>query len=322
MHQDASRSHDSRRSHRTRRRRPLRACSIAIAAALTALACAPLAIAQEVINSPSATLPSPGALVTRFQFRAYDFRREAEPPGRAGWQLEYLFMAAYGLTPELAIEAKLPLFQREMSADDTIGAASSGGATGGNSGSSATTSFDAHAIGLGDLDLGLKLRVWKADLGPVDTMRLAILAGLEIPTGTNGFGSSSVDPYVGTAFTGIFGRHGFGAAAKWTFTTGSAFDPLFAGETTADLLELDLSYVFRVHPEEYGELHEAAWYAVGEVNSFYETNGDWQILLSPGLLIEAPRWAFELGVQVPVYQRVSGRPELNIAFVAGIRLLF
>jgi len=272
------------------------------------------AAAQEAINAPSATLPSPGALVTRFQFRAYDFKREPEPPGRAGWELEYLFMAAYGVLPELAIEAKLPFFQREMSVDETIGVDPGWPPV--------ENSFDEHAIGLGDLDLGLKLRVWKADLGPVDTMRAALLAGLEVPSGTDGFGSSSFDPYIGGAFTGIFGRHGLGAAARWTFTTGSAFDPLFAGETTADLLRLDGSYLFRLAPEEYGERHEAAWYAVGEVNAFYETNGDWQVLLSPGLLIEAPRWAFELGVQVPVYQRVGGRPELNIAFVAGVRLLF
>lgn len=287
-----------------------------IAAALSALvATAGPAFGQEAINSPSATLPSPGALVTRFQFRAYDFKRNTQAPGQAGWELEYLFMGAYGITPELAIEAKLPFFQREMSSDDTIGADPVTGAP-------VDSSFDDHAIGLGDLDLGLKLRVWKADLGPVDTMRLALLGGLEIPTGTEGFGSSSVDPYVGAAFTSIFGRHGFGAAARWTFTTGSAFDPLFAGETTADLLELDASYLFRVHPEEYGVLHEAAWYGVGEINSFYETNGDWQIFLSPGLLIEAPRWALELGVQIPVYQEVSGRPEMRIGFVAGFRLLF
>ena len=279
-------------------------------------ACVSAAHAQEVINAPSATLPSPGALVTRFQFRAYEFRREPEPPGRAGWQLEYLFWAAYGLTPELAVEAKLPLFQQEMSSDETIGTGAGGAAT------STPSSFDDHAIGLGDLDLGLKLRVWKADLGPVDTIRLAVLGGVEIPTGTEGFGSSSVDPYLGTALTSIFGRHGFGAAVRWTFTTGSAFDPLFAGDTTADLLRLDASYVFRVYPEEYGELHEAAWYAVAEVNSYYETNGDWQVLFSPALLIEAPRWALEAGVQIPVYQDVSGRPELRLGFVLGLRLLF
>ena len=192
----------------------------------------------------------------------------------------------------------------------------------GGAATSPPSSFDDHAIGLGDLDLGLKLRVWKADLGPVDTIRLAVLGGVEIPTGTEGFGSSSVDPYLGAALTSIFGRHGFGAAVRWTFTTGSAFDPLFAGDTTADLLRLDASYVFRVSPEEYGELHEAAWYAVAEANSYYETNGDWQVLFSPALLIEAPRWALEAGVQIPVYQDVSGRPELRLGFVLGLRLLF
>ncbi|MBX3355639.1 MAG: transporter [Phycisphaeraceae bacterium] len=285
-----------------------------IGVAVVAAALVHQADAQEAINAPAATLPSPGALVTRFQFRAYDFKRNESPPGQAGWLLEYRFMAAYGILPELAVEATLPFFQREMNSDERVGADSLA--------DSIRPSYDDHAIGLGDLDLGLKLRVWRADLGPVDTMRLALLVGLEIPTGTNGFGSSSVDPYVGAAFTGIFGRHGLGAAVKWTFNTGEAFDPLLAGETRADLLELDLSYLFRVYPEEYGELHEAAWYAVGEINTTYETNADWQIFLSPGLLIEAPRWAFELGVQIPVYQRVSDRPEMRIGIVAGLRLLF
>lgn len=276
-------------------RRSARAPAIA-AALVAASAVSTPALAQEAIETPSATLASPGALITRFQFRAYDFRPGDTEPPRSGWLLEERFMASIGLAPETAIEAKLPLYQG--------------------------TGDIGEPVGLGDLDLSLKWRVWRHDLGPVDTLRLALLGGAQLPTGTAGYGSSSVDPYVGAAFTGIFDRHGLGAAARWTFTTGRAFDPIFAGDTTADLLQLDGSYLYRVHPAEYGSAREAAWYGVLELNTTYETNGDWEIRLSPALLIEAPRWAFELGVQLPVYQRVSERPELRVAITAGVRLLF
>lgn len=271
------------------------ACGAAIARGAALLASA-TALAQEAIQSPAATLPSPGSLITRFQFRAYDFRPGETDPPRSGWLLEQRLMAAVGLAPELAFEAKLPLYESPGS----IG----------------------EPIGLGDLDLGFKWRVWRHDLGPVDTLRLALLGGAQLPTGTADYGSSSTDPYFGAAFTGILDRHGVGAAVRYTFTTGSAFDPLFAGDTSADLLQLDASYLFRAYPAEYGSSREAAWYGVAEVNTTYETNGDWEVLLSPGLLIEAPRWAFEIGVQVPLYQRVSERPELRVAIVAGLRLLF
>jgi len=277
-----------------------RAPTALVAALFAALLGAPAAMAQEAIESPSATLPSPGALVTRFQFRAYDFKAGDTAPARSGWLLEERFMAAFGIAPELAAEARLPLYEGTGGGDNAIG----------------------EPIGLGDLDLMLKWRIWREDLGPVDTMRLALLAGVQLPTGTAGYGSSSTDPYAGAAFTGIFDRHGLGAAVRYTFTTGSAFDPIFAGDTTADLLQIDASYLYRVHPAEYGETREAAWYGVLELNTAYETDGNWEMLLSPGLLIEAPRWAFEIGVQVPVYQRVSNRPELRVAIVAGLRLLF
>lgn len=270
---------------------------LAVAAvAATVLGAAPRASAQEALQAPSATLPSPSSLVTRFQFRAYDFEPGSTDPARSGWLLEERFMAAIGLAPELAAEVKLPLYQ-------------SVGSVG-------------NPVGLGDLDLSFKWRIWRHDIGPVDTLRLALLGGAQLPTGTGGYGSSSVDPFAGAAFTGILDRHGIGAAARWTFTTGSAFDPIFAGDTSDDLLQLDGSYLYRLHPAEYGEAREAAWYAALELNTTYETDGDWELLLSPGLLIEAPRWAFELGVQLPLYQRVSERPELRVAIVAGLRLLF
>ncbi len=260
------------------------------------LAASPTARGQEASGTPSATLPSPGAIVTRFQFRAYDFRPGPTDPPRQGWLLEERFMAAIGLAPELAVEAELPLFQSPGSVGEPVG--------------------------LGDLDLSFKWRVWRSDPGPVDTLRLALLGGAQLPTGTAGYGSSSVDPFLGAAFTGIIDRHGLGAAVRYTFTTGSAFDPIFAGDTTADLLQLDGAYLYRLHPAEYGASREAAWYGSVELNTTYETDGQWEMLVTPGVLIEAPRWALELGVQLPLVQRVDERPELRVAIVAGVRFLF
>ena len=46
------------------------------------------------------------------------------------------------------------------------------------------------------------------------------------------------------------------------------------------------------------------------------------MLLSPGLLLEAPNYAIELGLQVPVIEDSQDRPALRLALVVGLRLLF
>ncbi len=270
---------------------------LAIAAALLA---APAAFAQESPNIRSATLPSPGNLVLRLSGNAYLFNG-------GGALYEERLRLATGILPELGVEAQLPFYQTDLDATEA-----------------AETGTDPHAAGLGDLEIDFKLRILRLDTGPVDTFRLALLGGLELPTSTAGFGSSGVVPNAGIAANWISGRHGISANLLWRFTTGRSgeFVPLFAGDTDADVLEANVGYLFRVHPEEYGEEHVGAWYATAELLTTYETNGDVEMLLTPGVLYEGPRWAFEATLGFPVWRQVEDRPEANLVVGVGLRFLF
>jgi len=53
-----------------------------------------------------------------------------------------------------------------------------------------------------------------------------------------------------------------------------------------------------------------------------EMNGDATWLLAPGIMYEASRLAFELSVQVPLYQDTSLRPEIDYTVTIGFRWLF
>lgn len=256
------------------------------------------AAAQEAINMPAATQPSPGQWVVREMPAYWRYRDGGEPSSPRGL-FELQSAVSYGIAPRLSVQADLPFYWLQPQ-----GPAQS------------------DRVGIGDLALSLKLRVLQEDLGPVDTLRAAVFAGTLVPTGTEGFGSGSFDPFIGAVMTGIFGRHGVNASLAWRFTTGGTFDPIFAGDTTADLLEFDASYLFRLAPESYTEVHQPALYAVLELNGAYETHGDLELLLSPGLLYEAQRFALEASFRVPVLQRLDSRPELAWSLVFGVRLLF
>jgi len=261
--------------------------------AALAAASAP-ASAQEMLNMPAATQPSPGVLIPRIQARAHRFEG-------GQWLVEQDLRLEYGLARDLSIAAELPVYQGFLDEPRP-----------------------SHGdFGLGDLDLQVEFRFLRADLGAIDTVRASVFAGAELPTGTGGFGGGSVDPFAGAVVTAILGRHGFDASARCTFVTGSGHDhPIFASDTADDFVDLDLGYAYRLYPEAYGEEREGAWYATLELNSTFTTGGEHAVLLSPGLLLEAPRHAVELGLQIPLSQDLVHAPELRIGFVLGLRLIF
>jgi hypothetical protein len=274
-----------------------RRLAAAAGAIVTPLALSPSAVAQEAIWMPAATQPSPGQWIVTEKARYYQFRDD-DPADPIDSIMAMETTLAYGLVPRLSMQLDLPAYWKQ-------------------SGTPQQT-----AAGLGDLAMALKVRVLQEDLGPVDTVRAAVVGGVMFPTGTSGFGSTSFNPYLGAVVTGIFGRHGLNASATWRFTTGATFDPVFAGETTADLLELDASYAFRLSPEEYTEVHEPALYVVGEFLGEWEMDGQYELFLAPGLLWEAQRAALEISVRIPVAQQVSNRPKSAWAVSFGVRLLF
>lgn len=286
--------------------RRLAIASGAIVALVAIIVPAPTASAQEAIWMPAATQPSPGQWIVTEKARYYQFRDDdpvdpADPIDSINSIDSIMAMEttlAYGLVPRLSLQLDLPAYWKQSGTPERTTA------------------------GLGDLSMALKVRVLQEDLGPVDTVRAAVFGGVMFPTGTNGFGSTSFNPYLGAVVTGIFGRHGVNAAATWRFTTGSTFDPVFAGETTADLFEFDASYAFRLSPEEYTAVHEPALYVLGEFLGEWEMDGQYELFLAPGLLWEAQRAALEISVRIPIAQQVSNRPESAWTVSFGVRLLF
>lgn len=250
--------------------------------------------AQEMLSMPAATSPSPNVLIPRVQARAYFYEERQS-------LLEQDLRLEYGIVRDLSISLDLPMYEGFFEAPRPADG----------------------DFGLGDLEAIIELRILREDFGAVDTLRGAIFAGAELPTGTNGFGSNGVDPCLGGVLTGIFGRHGFDAAARWTFVTDeSPFLPTLASTTSADFANLDLGYAFRFYPESYGEERVPAWYATLELNSLWTTSGEYDVLLSPGVLLEAPTYAVEIGLQIPISSQVDDAPELRIAALIGLRLIF
>jgi hypothetical protein len=272
----------------------------AIVAAALAAALTPQAMAQEAINTIAPTQPSVGSFVTKSRLRFTQYGSDPTDLDRSGSEVRIENELIMGLTPKLSLSASIPLIHQSV--DD--------GAT------------DLDATGFGDLTLTLKYRIWQHDPGPVDTRRLALYAGVVTPTGHEDLSPQAWNPFIGAVFMAINGRHGFNQSVKWTFTTGGMDDPIGAGHSHADMLSLDTAYLYRLEPVAYSSDFVASLYGVLELNTTWETNGDLEIKLSPGLLYEAPRFALEAGLQIPIVSDIEHRMETDISIVVGLRLLF
>ncbi|GAB4515270.1 MAG: hypothetical protein Tsb0013_19780 [Phycisphaerales bacterium] len=259
-------------------------------------ACVTGARAQESTFTPAATQPSVGRFITKhlITFDRYD---DANDTG--GTDLALTTTVSYGITRDLSATLTLPVIVRRPDApgEDTI-----------------------HD--LADLRLEAKYRFWQHDPGPVDTLRLAARAGLELPTGSDGLSSEGVDPYLGVVFMSILGKHGFNQSLTYTMTTDAGRNRFGPGQSLSDVLAFDTAYLYRLAPDAYDNDTAGSLYAMVELNGAYETNGDTEIMLSPGLLWEARNYALEASIRIPVYADVDHRPEREIGFSLGIRFLF
>ncbi len=274
-------------------------------AALAALSASGEASAQAPIVSQAATQPAKGRLSVREQFRLMRMDNDPSGDGRETRTTIFNTVIDYGLTGSQSLSLRLPVLFRRISYDTPAGRE--------------------HEDGVGDLTAIWKYRLWQHDTGPISTKRFSIFAGAEIPVGNEDHSSGSLDPILGVVYTQVDGRHGLNFDLSWKFTTGGVSgddEALAAGDSLADLLSYNGSYLYRLAPSQYAADTNASWYGVIEINGLYETNGDHEILFSPGLLYEARKWAAEVGVQVPVFQNVDERLEHDWVFVVGVRFLF
>ena len=251
-------------------------------------------IAQESALSLAATQPAKGRITWREQarFERYELNGEQIDQFTIDTRL------TYGLRKDVALTLNVPTVfrDRENGIDDQDG--------------------------LGDATLSLKWRFWQEDPGPIDTNRLALIAGVRMPSGTDGLSGDGWDPMVGLIFTKVTDRHGINAALTYTVGTDGIANPVVAGTGGADLLTLETSYLYRLSPSEYASDTQASWYVTVESFVDYETNGDVAWRIAPGLLYEARRFTVELSPIVPVVDDVEHRAELDWGLALGVRFLF
>ena len=266
-----------------------------ILAVITLLATAVPAVAQQSTNTIAPTQPGKGQWVYRPVVSHYEFKSSDDDP-RSGSQTWWTNHISYGLSGDMSLMFHFSEIWDNLGDED-------------------------HS-GLGDGVLTFKWRCFQLDTGPVDSLRIGIFGGLELPTGSDAFSSDETSPFIGASIMSIQGRHGIGQSVSFLATQGRRFDPVLAGDTTANLLKFDTAYLYRLYPDTYGDTLEGAWYAGCEFNGRWESNSDLLLMLSPTLLYEAPYWAAELSVGIPVYERVTDRPKLEVVVRVGVRLLF
>ncbi|MGE3181278.1 MAG: hypothetical protein AB7N71_06585 [Phycisphaerae bacterium] len=263
------------------------------------------ASAQEPPNAISATSPSPGHAILKEQFRYYrlEMDREGRSRDRVVDEMVVSTTLNLGLTADWSLSFSAPLRFRQESF---------------RLGNSVRESD-----GIDDVRALAKWRFWKKDSTALNTQRASLVMGLDIRTGDAPFTGDSYDPVIGLAYTQIHDRHGFNAVALWKFTTGGiGGDPILPGQTTADLFTYDLAYLYRLYPKKYTADTPGALYAMLELNGRYETNGDHELLLSPGIMWEAAQWVLSGSVQLPAFQNIDNRARTDYALVMGVRFSF
>ena len=270
------------------------------------------AFSQEAPNSDAATLPSPGVFVFRQQFRLTEFDKN-DPLGHNRDVTEYQLLTrlSYGIAKDLSVTLDAPVSLRRI--DESL-----------------STDYT-DDFGLDDGLISLKWRPIKFDTGPIDTTRIAFTLGTYLPWGNpskesgSPFSSGSFDPVVGVVMTSIRGRHGVNLGARYRLNFGDPDDgshpePTGPGMSHADAIYADASYVYRLYPQAFTADHSDGVYFTAELNGVYETNGDTEVLASPGLMYETQNFTLETGLQLPAYQKVDNRLSVDWVFVFGVRV--
>lgn len=275
----------------------------AVGAVVTSLVAAAPASAQQSFYNPSAAQPSPGVLLYRQTFEYTQFGHDPSPLSRDIDQFKINFELAYGVTKDIAVMARLPMIYRDVA--------------------SMTPGVSSDDFNLADAHIMFKYRIWQHDSGPIDTMRLSLLGGIDIPTSHAPFDNAGWDPMIGAVFTSIQGRHGVNVAARYKFNTHERGGvPTTLDDGLEDQFMIDASYLYRIAPAAYQSDTHGSWYAMVDCNAAFETNGDNEVLLAPGIMYEARNWVFEAAIRFPIYDDLAKRPETDFTIGLGFRILF
>ena len=254
------------------------------------------AAAQQATNVPAALQPGEGSFIYR-PLASY-FRLDGEGANGDVDMVIQSHALAYGLTPEFTAVAEVPLVYVNTPGTEDVG--------------------------VGDIDLTLQWRWFADDPAPLQTRRVVLIGGVEVPSFDDGFSSDSLDPFFGVSATLIHRRHAVNAAAVWQFNTGGGGDGPTLGfsESDAEALAVDAAYLYRIDPVSFAEGGLTSTFFQAQFLARYETHGDTQLIFAPGIIHNGLTWAVEAVVQVPLAQDLDQRAELDVGFTAGIRYLF
>jgi hypothetical protein len=272
-------------------------------AVAASLAMSAAAMGQESMYTQAATMPSPGAFSYRPGF--HYFRYGADPVDANSDRTDkYEFMnsVSYGIVRNWAVTVDVPVVWENEKFND------------------GTSDSDK---GVEDIEAMVKWRFYQSDSGTIDTIRAAALFGAHFASGDDDdFSSESVNPMIGGVITIVRGRHGFNQDLIYTWNTGGTREANLGGEGPDEALAFNTSWVFRLYPDRFTSEHSGGLYSTLELNGLYETNGDTEIRLSPGLMWEDRKWTAELMMQLPLWEDVDERPTLEFGIGVGLRISF
>ena len=267
----------------------------------------PGAVRGQGINTNVALPVAEGEGIWRSQLRGTVARDDPSSLDREVEALVSPQTLVYGVTPRLAAFATLPTLARRRVEEG---------------GSSRRTS---RAIG--DLSLLGRYMIFADDYAPLSTRRLAVLAGVKLPTGADRFGTPSYDPILGVVGTWAANRHEFDVDLLYTLTTER--HDFEAG----DRFRYDLAYRYRVWPKRFGN-------RLTQLNAVLELNGNWTgrtrrdgttirdsgghvLFVSPGFQYVTNRLIVEASFQIPISQELNGRQvETDFVGVLSMRIPF
>lgn len=259
--------------------------------------------AQEAMHTAAATMPSPGVFVVRPMIGFSQYGRDEANGVAKTEQVEALASVQYGFARAWSATLDIPAAWRDQRLLD--GSADSD-------------------QGVSDLDVTFKHRFYKDDTTGVNTVRAVALIGGRFASGDDhDFSGMSFNPHIGAAVTLVQGRHGFNQEVEWTFNTGGSDDDnIGGGHGASDAFRYNSAYLYRIVPAEYSSETTGSWYLTAELNGLYETNGDHELRIGPGVMYEGRDVALELMVQLPLAEDVNHRGELDYAVWLGLRVTF
>ena len=179
-----------------------------------------------------------------------------------------------------------------------------------------------HGPDLGDVAIGWKWRFHQENPGPVDTIRASLSLGATLPTGGDRFTADEPVPFAELAWMKITGRMGLGSSLALRGEGERYERALYTGETGDVSLRYAGAFLWRLAPETYSDTLEAATYLTIETIAALDEGGDNELSLAAGLLYEAPSYAAEISLALPLSSDLSDRPESNGALLLGLRFLW